>query len=287
METEDFQSRNNDYFKSTPTKLDISIEKLRQKYKWFKTEWTNKTNCVKNGSGLDPEEEPHWYKILNSVYAETHKPLNLVSSAAKASFVNENFSDSSLEEHDNDDDDERKPASFSRSDGTNLNDLDAEDQQADDDAPRGIHQNVTQADKPPLQKKPKIVKLPHKKSEKIKSTAHGLSATARGINTSIAAQGKRFDRQLKENAEREQRLLEFRASEAEKDRQHETRMAQLLMSLKSLHPSPQYEQSSSMQPFSAWGGLHNVSQPNSLMSSHHSHELSNVTSPACTDVGQG
>ena len=43
METKDFQSRNNDCFKSTPTKLDISIEKLRQKYKWFKTEWTNKT----------------------------------------------------------------------------------------------------------------------------------------------------------------------------------------------------------------------------------------------------
>ena len=72
METEDFQSRNNDYVKSTPTKLDISIEKLRQKYKWFKMEWTNKANCVKNGSGLDPEKEPHWYQILNPVYAETH-----------------------------------------------------------------------------------------------------------------------------------------------------------------------------------------------------------------------
>ena len=32
METEHFQSRNNDYFESTPTKLDISIEKLRKKY---------------------------------------------------------------------------------------------------------------------------------------------------------------------------------------------------------------------------------------------------------------
>ena len=31
MGTEDFQSRNNDCFESTPTKLDISIEKLRQK----------------------------------------------------------------------------------------------------------------------------------------------------------------------------------------------------------------------------------------------------------------
>ena len=40
-ETEDPHTRN--CFKSTPTKLDISIEKLRQKCEWFKTEWTNKT----------------------------------------------------------------------------------------------------------------------------------------------------------------------------------------------------------------------------------------------------
>ena len=33
METEDFQSRNNDYFKSTPTKLNISIKNLRREYK--------------------------------------------------------------------------------------------------------------------------------------------------------------------------------------------------------------------------------------------------------------
>ena len=114
---------------------------------------------------------------------------------------------SSLEEHDNDDDDESEFASFSRSDGTDLNDLDAEDKQADDDAPRGIHQNVRQADKPPSRKKSKIVKPPHKKSEKIKSTTHGLSAIARGINASIAAQDRGFQRQLKENVERERRFL--------------------------------------------------------------------------------
>ena len=109
METEDFHSRNNDYFKSTPTKLDISIEKLQQKYEWFKVELTNKTNRPKNGSGLDPEKEPHWYQILNSAFAEMHKPLNLVSSAAETSLVNEHFSNSSLEKHDNDDDDESEP----------------------------------------------------------------------------------------------------------------------------------------------------------------------------------
>ena len=156
---------------------------------------------------LIPRRNLFGAKFKNPVFAEMHKPLNLVSSAADLLFVNENFSDSSLEEHDNDDDDESEPASFSRSDGTNLNDLDAEDKQADNDAPRGIHQNVRQADKPPLRKKSKIAKPPHKKSEKIKSTTHGLSAIARGINASIAAQDRGFQRQLKENVERERRFL--------------------------------------------------------------------------------
>ena len=111
-----------------------------------------------------------------------------------------------------------------------------------------------------------------------------MSAITRATNASIAAQGKRFERQLKENAERRRRLLQFHASEAGKDHQHEARMAQLLMSLKSFHPPPQYGQSSRMQPFSAWGGLYNVSQPNSVMSSHHLRQLSNVTSPTRTDV---
>ena len=79
--------------------------------------------------------------------------MNLVSSAAETSFVNKNFSDSSLEDHDNDDYDESESASFSRSDGTDLYDLDPKDKQNDDDAPKGIHQNAKQADKPPLQKK--------------------------------------------------------------------------------------------------------------------------------------
>ena len=197
-------------------------------------------------------------------------PLNLVSSAAETSFVNETFSDSSLEEHGNDEDSESDPVSFSRSDATDLNDLDAKDKQVDDDAPREIHQNVRQDDEPPLQKKSKIVKPSHKKLEKIKSITHGLPAIARGINSSITAQDKIFERQLKENAERERSLLEFRASEAEKDRQREARMVQLLMSLKSSHPLPQHGESSSMHPFSPWGGLHNVSQPNSVMPSHHS-----------------
>ena len=66
METKDFQSRNNDYFKSTLTKIGYIDQKLRQKYKWFKMEWTNNTKRAKNGSdpnGLDLEKEPDRYQI--------------------------------------------------------------------------------------------------------------------------------------------------------------------------------------------------------------------------------
>ena len=65
--------------------------------------------------------------------------------------------------------------------------------------------------------------------KKIKSTAHGLSAIARGIQASIIAQDKRFERferQLEENSEK--RLLEFRAVEAEKETRGENGTTSLI-----------------------------------------------------------
>ena len=164
MEAEDFQTRNSEHFKGRPTKLNTSIEKLRTKYKWFKLEWSNKTNRAKSGSGLDPDKEPHWYQILNPVFAETHKPLNLVSSAANTSFVNDNYL-SDYSEEDDYDDNERVELSKE----TELNDIDREimettddgEEKQDDDPPGEDHQ-----EKPP-RKKSKVVVPAHKKSEKI------------------------------------------------------------------------------------------------------------------------
>ena len=61
MEKEDFRVRNKEHFIRTPSKLDTSLDKLRQKYKWLKREWGEHTRRAKNGSGLAPDEEPHWY----------------------------------------------------------------------------------------------------------------------------------------------------------------------------------------------------------------------------------
>ena len=210
LDKDDFKEKNSELLKNLkePTKLNTSIEKLRQKYKWLKTEWTNKTNRAKNGSGLEPDQEPRWYQVINPVFSETNKPLDLVSSSKDCN----NLSSSEEEEIVS---------------GQNENEIvDVVNNEAD---------NV-EVDEP-KPKKLKTVQPPHKKSEKIKSTKHGLSAIARGINTSIAAQDRRFERQLQENAERERRVLEFRAEEAEKNRQHEYRMAQLFLSSRQVQPA--------------------------------------------------
>ena len=71
MGKEDFISRNADHFKGgKSTKLDISIDRLRHKFKWLKTQWGEHTRRAKNGSGLEPEKEPRWYQILNPVFAK-------------------------------------------------------------------------------------------------------------------------------------------------------------------------------------------------------------------------
>jgi hypothetical protein len=238
IDGEDFRARNAEHFKGVPTKLDTSVEKLRQKFKWLKMEWANHTQRAKNGSGLEPDKEPHWYQILDPVFSETHKPLNLVSKAADTSFVG----DVSSEE---DDDDLDNP-----SNSINSSSLDREIMAEDEDEKQDSSPESPATGSeipPPPKKKSKFVAPAHKKAEKIKSTAHGLSAIARGIQASIIAQDKRFERQLKENSEKEKRLLEFRAVEAEKDRKHEERMAQLLLSMRST------QQAATAYP--TWGGM--------------------------------
>ena len=85
-------------------------------------------------------------------------------------------------------------------------------------------------DQPSRKKKRKIENTAeHSHRENFTSITHGLSAILDGINRSIEAQNRMFERQLNENSERERRMLEFRASEAEKDRKHEYRMAQLFL----------------------------------------------------------
>ena len=201
------------------------FEHIQREYKWFKQELSSKTTRAKNGPGLDHDIEPHWYKVINPVFTEIHRPLNLVSSAMDTSFVAQDFSDSS-EDHDVDEEER-----YNR-----LDNLDIEDGDQTENAGNQIESSIEDQDNPPTREKSKLVASPHKMPHQIRSNKHGLSAIARAINTSVARQEKRFQRQLKANEERGKSMLDFHALEAEMDRQHELRMAQLFMSQRHLSP---------------------------------------------------
>ena len=102
-----------------------------------------------------------------------------------------------------------------------------------------------------------MVVAPHKKGKQVRTNKQALSEIARRLNAAVVAQSKRFERQLKANEEREQQRLEFREREAERDRNHEYRMAQLfLMYNRNINPQNQLSErsaddSSSMYP--DWG----------------------------------
>ena len=52
--------------------LDTLIERLRNKYKALKQEWSKIITRMKSGSGLSLEKEPVWFKRLDPVFCETN-----------------------------------------------------------------------------------------------------------------------------------------------------------------------------------------------------------------------
>ena len=69
--------------------LDTSIERLRNKYKVLKQEWSKIITRIKKGSGLSPEKEPLRFKDLDPVFSETNEEMKLTSSTTETSFLNE------------------------------------------------------------------------------------------------------------------------------------------------------------------------------------------------------
>ena len=63
-----FVEENSTYFEESQQKeLDISIEKLRNKYHNLKKSWRQIVDRAKVGSGLHVEREPKWFQILHPV----------------------------------------------------------------------------------------------------------------------------------------------------------------------------------------------------------------------------
>lgn len=175
--------------------IDTSIDKLRVKYKSLKQEWGKLTDRIKNGSGLAPDKEPRWFKHLNPVFAEANDEISLSSSAAETSFMK------NVEEED----------------------IDSEEDQSNES-----DSNENEASLEPQPKK-KVVVAPHKKCKVIRSNKQALSEIAQSLKTYSESQNKRHQKSIEEEKKREERFLQFKREEAEKDRLHEMRMAQMFI----------------------------------------------------------
>ena len=86
----------------------------------------------------------------------------------------------------------------------------------------------TDKDTAPTAQKKKMVVAPHKKSKQIRWNKQAPSEIAQSLKSFSEAQIKRHQKNLDEERRREERFLEFKREEAEKDRQHELRLAQML-----------------------------------------------------------
>ena len=83
--------------------LDTSVERLINKCKFLKHEWSKIIVRIKNGTGLSPEKEPVRFKHLDPIFIETNGEMKLSSSAAETAFLNEQ--DKEHEEKQNDEED--------------------------------------------------------------------------------------------------------------------------------------------------------------------------------------
>ena len=52
----------------------------------MKQKWREMSEQVKHGSGLDPEDDPSWYRIQNPLFSETNEDIVLTSKNADLSF---------------------------------------------------------------------------------------------------------------------------------------------------------------------------------------------------------
>ena len=188
-------------------KLDTSIGKMRIKLKNLKAEWRKITDRSKTGSGLSPESEPDWYKVINCVLSETNSEINLSSNAGETSFcedVNESNGSDSRESEDSN-------GGENESDNENV-EIQAKGTTLTPESRKGVN---------------KLVVAPHNKRTQVRSNRQALSEMAHSMKAFAEAQVKRHKLSLESEERRDKMQMQFRREESEKNRQHDLKMARI------------------------------------------------------------
>ena len=191
--------------------LDTSIERLRNKYKALKQEWSKITTRIKSGSDLSPQKKSVWFKHLDPVFCKTNEEMKLTYSATETSFLNEQ--DGEYEEERNGEEDV-----FSGADDMDENNELESEIEASNELNIG---NATSGDKR------KVVVAPHRKAKQVRSNKQALSEIANGLKTLAETSQKSNKMIIEEERKWEEIYLSFRGEEAEMNRQHELLIAQI------------------------------------------------------------
>ena len=173
----------------------------------MKAEWRKITDRSKTGSGLSPENEPDWYKVINCVLSETNSEINLSSNAGETSFcedVNESNGSDSRESEDSN-------GGENESDNENV-EIQAKGTTLTPESRKGVN---------------KLVVAPHNKRTQVRSNRQALSEMAHSMKAFAEAQVKRHKLSLESEERREKMQMQFRREESEKNRQHGLKMARI------------------------------------------------------------
>ena len=76
-----------------------------------------------------------------------------------------------------------------------------------------------------------LVVAPHKKRAVARSQTQGLSQLAAGIKSLAESQASRHKNEMEDNRRRDEMFFQFQREQRELDRQHESRMMQLIMTM--------------------------------------------------------
>ncbi len=217
------------------TPLEIDVDKLRAKFKCLKDVWRRLTDRVKKGSGISPIEEPEWYQIINPIFSDTQGCLQPITQASKI------LSDD--------------PGDSDRSEGTNMSkESDKTDHCLDNSSNIGDDESENASDlvdapHTSLKRKsafPNLKVKPIKQKKRVKTQSQAINELARSFGSLGQAQEKRTEMFLQAERERHAEFLAYQQEQAELNRQHELRLAEMFMKYSS-HSHNQMSQSNSIQ----------------------------------------
>ena len=258
LKSEDFAGKNEIHFKNKDgtiaqyEPLDTGIDKLRKKYANLKTGWRKITDRAKSGSGLSPKNEPKWYYILNEIFSETNAELDLVTSGKDTSFSlgdHDNYIAGLIEEAEQEKDEDDGSAGEERSDA-DVSDNPFESENEQDALDPG-----TSSRKRKASEIKKTVAAPHAKHKVMRSQKQALSELAQSVQQMANAQLKKHRESIENDLKRDKMLLDFKREEAEKNREHELKMAQIFANAlinRNAPPTPSFASPAALTPTPAY-----------------------------------